>query len=106
VSNSQRDKGLRGERQVRHVLADAGWETRGLEGGGDMLAFLRGPVFGSELHPLHIEVKWQETWRLEDWLKQARAEAPAGVPPVVVFRRSHMPWYAALPFTDLLGLPE
>jgi hypothetical protein len=121
VSGASRRKGLTGEREVADVFEANGWTVRGLESSGDWLVFkgtaphgggetvidgVRHPVtyhYGRYV-PLHIEVKRQERLRLPAWLAQAKAEAPEGVPPVVVFRQSRGAWYAALPLTELLGL--
>lgn len=107
MSRAQRDKGLKGEREVAELFGQAGWNVRGLESSGDWLA-INGYVFGRERvagdTTLHIEVKRQETLRLPLWLAQAKAEAPDGVAPVVTFRQNRGEWYAALPLADLLRL--
>jgi hypothetical protein len=116
VSGASRRKGLTGEREVADLFERAGWTVRGLESSGDWLALSErkwfkpaGWVDGADITirpamTLHIEVKRQERLRLPEWLAQAKAEAPEGVPPVVVFRQSRGEWYAALPLTELLGL--
>jgi hypothetical protein len=105
MSGASRRKGLTGEREAADVFEANGWTVRGLEGSGDWLAF-RGSRVAKWAGgvTLHLEVKRQERLRLPEWLAQAKAEAPAGVPPVVVFRQSRGEWYAALPLTELLGL--
>jgi hypothetical protein len=103
---AQRRKGVVGEREAAEYFRLAGWELRGLEGSGDWLAFRQhlheSPVF--DTHTLHVEVKRQERLRLPEWLAQARAEAPTGVAPVVVFRQNRGEWYACLPLGRLLTL--
>jgi hypothetical protein len=102
VSGASRRKGLTGEREAADIFEANGWTVRGLESSGDWLAFQAGDS-GFRV-ALHVEVKRQERLRLPEWLAQAKAEAPPGVPPVVVFRQSRGEWYAALPLTELLGL--
>jgi hypothetical protein len=36
---------------------------------------------------LHIEVKCRKTWKLNEWLRQAQNDCPAGKYPVVVFHQ-------------------
>jgi hypothetical protein len=97
VGKAQRDKGLRGEREVAKAFEAAGFTVRGLEGEGDNLAFRDGYTF-------HLETKFQEHLRIPDWEKQAEAEAPEGVVPLVVFRRSRTPWRVDLSLRDFLEL--
>lgn len=49
-----------------------------------------------------IEVKRQETLRLNDWLKQARLAANgSGSVPVVAYRQSREPWRCVVEMTPL-----
>lgn len=96
MSRRERDKGVRGEREVLDLLRARGFEVRGLEATGDHLAFTTGLVF-------HVETKRQETARPWAWLEQAEAEAPAGAIPLVAFRRSRSKWYALVPLDALAG---
>lgn len=101
-----RRKGLTGERDVADLFEQAGWTVRGLEGSGDWLALKAADnLTAPPAHPvtLHVECKRQERLRLPEWLAQAAAEAPPGVPPLVVFRQNHGAWYVALPLADYLG---
>ena len=98
---ASRRKGLAGERECADVFIDAGWTLRGLQSSGDWLAF---KPRGGKWPALHVEVKRQERLRLPEWLQQAEAEAPPGVPPVVVFRQSRGRWYAVVALDDLLGM--
>jgi hypothetical protein len=43
---------------------------------------------------VHVESKRQEVARPWQWIAQAEAEAPAGVVPVVAFRRNGSEWHA------------
>ena len=107
MSRAQRDKGLKGEHEAAGLFVQAGWVLRGLESSGDWLA-VNGYGFGRERvagdTTLHLEIKRQEVLRVPLWLRQARDEAPPGVPPVLVFRQNRGEWYACLPLADLLTL--
>lgn len=99
MSRRERDKGVRGEREVLEVLERHGFEVRGLEASGDHLALGHGLV-------LHVETKRQEVARPWAWYEQAASEAPAGSLPLVAFRRSRSPWLALVSleaFADVLS---
>jgi Holliday junction resolvase len=98
VSKKSRDKGLSGEREVRHAFETGGFPVRGLEGLGDQLV-----VCATGL-TLHIEVKRAETLRINEWTRQAETEAPQGTVPIVVYRRNREPWRASLKLDDLIAL--
>jgi hypothetical protein len=98
MGKSQRDKGLRGELEVRHEFERAGFPVRGLDGQGDNL------VVCAEDLLLHLETKRQETLRLPLWARQAAAEAPEAAIPIVLWRRSREDWRADLSLQDLLAL--
>jgi len=97
MSKAQRDKGLLGERQVRHEFEAGGFEVRGLEGEGDNLAIGHGLTF-------HVETKRQETLAMDKWSRQAEAECPFGTIPIVVYRRSREPWRVSIRLEDLLAV--
>lgn len=103
---ASRRKGIAGEREVADLFTAKWWELRGLEGSGDWLAFLPGSFRSDNRSSLslHLEVKRQERLRLPEWIAQAKAEAPSGVSPVVVFRQNRTEWIAALTLADLLEL--
>ena len=96
MSRRERDKGVRGEREVLEILTRAGFTVRGLEATGDHLAFGRGLV-------LHVESKRQETARPWAWWEQAEPETPEGAMTVVAFRRSRSRWLALV---DLEALAD
>jgi hypothetical protein len=105
MSRVSRDKGLRGEAEVRKVWESHGFTVRGLEGEGDHAVTIRlthkvVPFFAT----LHSEVKRQETARPWAWMQQAAAEAPPGAVPVVAFRRNNSQWLALIPLDDLARL--
>lgn len=100
MSKAQRDKGLRGEREVAERFRAAGMEVRGLEGSGDHLV-VRHLEGGFDLH---LEVKRQETLCMDKWSRQAEAEAPRGAIPLMIYRRNREPWRVSLLLEDLIGL--
>jgi len=48
----------------------------------------------------HLEVKYQETIRIWDYLKQAEEQAEGNNIPVVIFRRNRTPWYVCEKLVD------
>lgn len=101
----RRDKGIRGEAEARKVLEAAGFAVRGLEGMGDHLA-IKTHHEGERIDTIvfHVEVKRQETLRVDFWHQQAIAEAPDGTIPLLVYRRNGNPWRAVVLLDDLLHL--
>jgi hypothetical protein len=106
VGVASRTKGRKGEAEVAKLWLAGGYEVRNLEGVGDHLV-LPG---AHQLHrpgtswTLHEEVKRQERPRVNEWWKQAVAEAPAGTIALVTFRPSYAPWLSMLATTDLIRL--
>jgi Holliday junction resolvase len=94
VSRRERDKGVRGEREVLELLTAHGFEVRGLEATGDHLAFCNGLV-------LHVETKRTENARPWSWIEQAEPETPAGAITVIAFRRNRSSWYGIVPLEQL-----
>lgn len=93
-------KGARGEREVAELFRLAGFKCdRTPNSGGLMIA---GDLVGDV--PVHVEVKRAERLKLPEWLAQAREEAPAGVTPVVAFRRNNEPWHAVVPLEAFVTL--
>lgn len=98
-----RGKGNRGELAVRNLLRDHGWTgarrnfQSGGQGGGDII---NGPA------DVHLEVKWCETARPWEWLRQAEGEARPTDIPVVVCRCNATPWFAILPRDEWKALAE
>jgi Holliday junction resolvase len=100
MSRSERDKGLRGEREVAAIYEARGFAVRGLEGTGDHLVVGVAPLGLT----IHSEVKRQETARVWAWWEQASSEAPAGSMVVVAFRRSRSKWLAIVELEELADL--
>ena len=104
MSKRERDKGLLGEREIKHVFGSRGWTMRGLEGLGDHIATKTRVWRHRRDLALHVECKRQERLALPAWLRQAEQEAPDGTVPVVCFRQNREQWYVALSLADLLEL--
>ena len=97
-----RHKGARGELEVVRELQARGIDARRtapMQAGGS-----RGDADVLSLPGVHIEVKRQERLCLDQWSRQAEADAPAGAMPVVAYRRSREPWRVALLLDDFLDL--
>ena len=97
MSRSQRDKGANAEREVVTILREYGIDAR------------RGQVFNHEPDivtntKLHIEVKRQETLRINDWWKQSESASDEDEIPTVIFRRSREDWKIMLSLADFLSL--
>lgn len=97
MSRSERDKGLRGELEVRELWTRHGFTVRGLEATGDHLV-----VGASRL--IHCETKRQETTRPWQWWEQASAETPPGAATLVPFRRSRSPWLVIADLEQLAAM--
>jgi hypothetical protein len=102
VSRTERAKGARGELEIAHILRAAGWPNAKRTSDGRAQT-QRGDIADGPAG-VHLEVRRRETLALWAWLAQAEREAREGDVPVVVFRRSHSRWYAAVPLDDLLDL--
>lgn len=98
MGKAERDKGLRGELEVRHEFERAGFAVRGLEGQGDKLVFVVNGL------TLHLESKRQERLNLPLWIRQAAQEAPEQTVPCVVYRRSREEWRIDLGLNEFLAI--
>jgi Holliday junction resolvase len=93
VSRRERQKGARGERDLRDLFLAHGFAARR---DGRLDADLVHDVPG-----IHVECKRQETLQIPKWLRQVRAEAGQLVP-ALFFRRSHEPWQVIVPAAEYL----
>jgi len=89
MGRASRDKGSRGELQVRDLFRSWGFDCDRTPNSGALRikADLHGDV------PLHVEVKYCERPRIIAWVEQALRDAK-GAPEAVFWRRSHMRWRA------------
>ena len=103
MSRAQREKGKRGEREVANIFTAAGIAARRT---APMQSQNGAPEADVEvaLPNTHLEVKRQETIKIEAWCRQAEAEAPPGASAVVVWRRSNQPWRVTLSLDDYIEL--
>lgn len=98
MSKRERNKGLRGEREVSKAFEQAGFPIRGLEGLGDNLV-----LCGDGL-TLHLETKRRERVRVPEWAQQADLEAPPGTVPVVCWRQNQGRWRADIGLNEFLEI--
>lgn len=95
MGKPSRQKGARGEREVRDALRAHGLEAR-RDGRLD-------DDLDHNVEPFHLEVKRTERIEITKWLEQAERDAGDRIP-AVVFRRSREPWRIVLPLDAFLSL--
>ena len=83
-----------------HLKADDAVSTSMGAGGED----IRLSTAAREAIPVSIECKCQEKLNVWSCLEQARANAPTGTTPCLVFSRNRCPTYAVVPWDVLLEL--
>ena len=102
MSAANRRKGADAEREVIHILRDAGWgDARRTSDGRDQAA--RGDIANGP-QATHLEIKRQEALNVPKALRQVQADANPLDLPVLVHRPSGQKWMATLPFDELLAL--
>lgn len=89
MPRASRDKGSRGEREVRDIFRSYGFDCDRTPNSGALRikADLHGDV------PIHVEVKFQEMPRILAWVRQAVRDAK-NAPEAVFWRTSRMRWRA------------
>lgn len=93
-----RRKGVTFERRVRRAFEDAGFDVRGLEGGGDHACFGRdGLVVASE-------AKNQERLKVPEWWRQTVNDAPPSSVPVLTIKLPGGEMVSLLRTSDLLRM--
>lgn len=91
-------KGITFERQVADAYMAAGFDVRGLEGGGDHFVVCRdGLVIASEC-------KRQERLKIPEWWRQCVDDAPTGSTPILTFRQSRQEMLSVVRTADLLRM--
>lgn len=96
-----REKGKRGEREIAKILREHGYgdakRTAQYCGSTGEAADVEG------LRGFHLEVKHQETIRLDEWWNQAVHDSTfTGNIPLVVFRKNHQKWRVCMDFETFL----
>jgi hypothetical protein len=97
VSRRERQKGARGERDLRDLFLAHGFAAR-----------RDGRLDADLVHDLpgvHVECKRCETLLIPKWLRQVRDEAGQLVP-ALFFRRSREPWQVIVPADHYLELQQ
>ena len=93
MAKAQRQKGARGERDLRDLFRAHGFEARR---DGRLTADL-----DHDLPGVHVECKRCETLLVPKWLRQVVADAGQLVP-ALFFRRSREPWWVIVPADEYL----
>jgi hypothetical protein len=99
--NSRR-KGAAGEREFASYLREQGWQKarRSQQFAGNPEGGSGDVVCGN--FPFHVEVKRCQQIKPEQWMAQAKGDAPEGKIPAVFFRRNgEKKWLAIIEADDL-----
>lgn len=99
---NSKNKGKRGEREFSKLLGES-WPARRTGHHQDKRGHGVADVTCESL-PVHWEVKRQERVVINEWLDQARRDAPPSQIPIVAWRRNNAPWYAFLPMDALVKI--
>lgn len=103
MGKMSRDKGKRAEREVVNILKAHGYKdahrTAQVKGNTGEAADVIG------LPGFHLEVKHQETVRLDEWWQQAvHDSAFTGDIPLLVHRKNNQRWKVTMDFETFLGV--
>lgn len=105
MGRAQRQKGSRGELEVRDTFRAAGFGSdRTPNSGGLHIPADLSVTYMGEDCGFHIESKRQERVRIKEWIAQAEEDAPEGSTPIVAWRTSWMPWRADIDLEVLVRL--
>lgn len=99
MSKMQRNKGARGERELAKLLE----EQLGLSVTRNLMQTREG---GHDLNglPVALEVKRQETLKLNEWWSQAEEQGiRANKMPALAYRKSRHPWMFRVPISFFRG---
>lgn len=100
MARSQREKGKRGELQVRDVFRAHGFDCARVPNSGGL--HIPGDLDG--LDGFHIEVKYHERPSIRAWIAQAERDCPEGDVPILAWRCSRMRWRADVDLDWLVGV--
>lgn len=98
---NSKQKGSRGERELRDVLRKYGYQARR---GQQYSGTPDSPDVKSNIPNHHIEVKRTESLSVYKALEQAKADKRENEVPLVAHRRSRKEWIAILPLEDYMNL--
>lgn len=101
TGKTSRDKGQRGELEVRNILREFGFSKARR---GQQYCGANGDADVVGLPGIHIEVKRTERFNLYDALAQAKADKRAGELPVVFHRKNRCEWVVVQPAEDWMQL--
>jgi hypothetical protein len=116
---NSKQKGNRGERQAYKIL-EGWWGSKFSKtpGSGAFATITQrsdlnvtGDVSTDDpTFPFCVEVKWRESWHMEqllksdscevwEWWEQTKRDAElAGKEPLMIFKRNHQPWFYMMPY--------
>lgn len=95
----KRNKGAAGEREVAGILKDQlGFEVK------RNLGQARDGADDITIQKFRIEVKRQETLKVDVWSKQVEDCSQAGEVPVLIYRRNGQPWRVCLKLDDFIPM--
>lgn len=104
MGRMSREKGKRGEREVRDVFRAAGITDAVRAGHRQVQADDKTPDVVT-VAGLHMEVKRQERLCIAEWVRQAEADAAlTGAVPAVAYRQNNQPWRVVVPLAYLAAL--
>ncbi len=96
---SKRNKGAAGERELAAILTEELGQVVKRN-----LGQARDGADDITIAHFRIEVKRQETVRIDKWSEQVEACAKAGEVPVVIYRRNGQPWRVCLRLQDFIPM--
>ncbi len=89
---NQRDKGKRGERELCKLLS----EDLGIKVERNLSQTREGGCDTISIDGFSIEIKHQETLRLNDWWQQTLNQTKSGEQPILFYKQNHKGWKAQI----------
>lgn len=102
MGRSQRVKGATAEREVAKIFRENGFDSQRTAPLQPNKAHQAADING--VPGYHLEIKRQETIKIGEWTAQAEDEAPKGITPIVIYRKSHQPWRVVIKLEDFITL--